>query len=445
MKDFFKKFKLGPHYAMERFGVSVAILLIFTILLSTGIGVHVVHANSELMSTKAIYTKEFTSSVTETSGTVEKIYSNEDKTDCFIVLKFDNVDLISTNAKDYMMFLTGSDKDINKQKLKSHPGGMIYMFGSTGYMGIHLFEEKGFPKQILSLTIRCNNQIKKVDESEDEDDDDDDSLAAQYSDESFKTHDQFRIYFNPAGTDAENGPFLDDSKVDIKKMYYYITLSDRETELRKKLSLAVANLNNQLNLVNEYGRRLTEDDGMQLPALPPEVNGDYITAKDKDGNELKKDIDVWRNSDNKVVDSENVVLYYNSPNVLSGGVNFNWQDKSAQEGYLADLYDGEDYAGYLDKLSETSKPSLSTTEFRWYRKDGSEFVYSASGGSSREGDNKTVNADITNYTKAISDYFNLKKSYQCDLLLQLLDIEYEGFVVSKRFSINDTLGVLTLY
>lgn len=449
MKKGLSKLHFDSHHAIERFGMLVSILLILSVLLSITTISHVVKTKAETLTTTAIYTKSFTSSLSETKGTFEKLYANEARTDCFVLFKFQGTDKISTDAKDYKLYMTGSDEKGGKRDLKSHPGATIYMFGTTGYMGIHLFDANGFPKQVLMLTVRCTNQLQVESANHVNDDDKDDNKSSlgnqEYADESFNKHDQFRVFFNPAATEAEPGPFLDDEKMDIKSIYYFIALIDREIELKKQLDGELSQMVTQLNLIDEYGRRLTDDDNMQLPELPPEIKGDTFVAKNSDGEILTKKLDVWKDSEGNTVPNDEVSYYFKPGKILDGGVDFDWQDSTILEGYLPKLYKGEDYALYLDELTSKQTPTMTTKDFRWFRKNGTEFAYSASGGTTREGNAKTIQNDITQYTKALDDYFSLKRTYETSSLIDLLDLEFEGYIAYERRTTNDNLDVLTLY
>ena len=451
MKKKLSVLHFDSHHAIERFGMLVSVLLILSIILSVTTIAHVVKTKADTLNNKAIYTEKFTSSLSSTKGEVRKIYANKNKTDCFVLLKFESTDNISTDAKDYKLFLTGSDTKAKKEELKSHPGATIYMFGTTGFMGIHLFSESGFPQQVLSLTVRCTNQLTVESGNHVKDDDKDnknnssDSNTSEYADASFAKHDQFRIYFNPAATEAELTDFLDAPKMDVKRIYYNIAVADREHEVDAKLDEQLAQMATQLNLIDEYARRLDIDDNMQIPELPAEIKGDNFVAKNAQGKILTKKSDVWKDDEGNTVPNDEVLYYFKPGKVLDGGVDFTWQDSNVFDGYFKQIYNGENYAAYLDSITATTKSTLSTKEFRWFKKDGSEFKYSASGGTSRDGNVKDVQNDISKYVKALEDYFGLKQTYESELLIDLLDLELECHNAYERRTSNDALDVITLY
>ena len=435
MKDFLKKFKLDAHHAIERFGILVLVLTISTVIILTSITTHVVTTNAHALDEKAIYTEKFTSSLTSTQGTVYDIYTNKDNTSCFVLLNFADTSKISTNAKDYKLFLTGSNPDGEKKKIETQPAAVLYMFGSTGYMGIHFVSKTGFAKQVLMLTVRCTKQLQETKESSDQ----------EYEDGSFASHDQFRIYFNPAGTDATVADFLDEPKFNIAAMYYSCVVKDREAEKRADLNETLSGMSTQMNVIEEYGRRLTDEDGMQLPELPESIAGDKITAKAIDGRHIEWKTDVWVDDNDKVVGKNELNYYLESDYVIKGGVDFNWQDGNVYDGYLKDLYPGTNYEYFFKQLSDEKDAGFSPGEWKWYRKDGSLFNYSATGGNGRGSDNGSLNADIKSYIDAVQKYYDTKRDYEVKFLLELLDLELEVRNVSNRWTVNDALELMTIY
>ena len=435
MKDFVKKFKLDAHHSIERFGILVLILTISTVILMTSITTHVVSTNAHALDDKAIYTEKFTSSLTDTKGEVHNIYTNKDNTSCFVLLYFKDTSKVSTNAADYKLFLTGSNPEGTKEKIKTQPAGVIYMFGSTGYMGIHLVSKDGFAKQVMMLTVRCTKQLQDAEVSEKD----------EYADGSFKSHDQFRIYFNPAGNDAVQADFLDAPKFDISSMYYSCVAYDKEQEKRTELNDALYSMSTQLNVIDEYGRRLSEEDGIQLPQMPEQVAGDTIQAKAADGRTVTWKTDVWVDENGKAVNKEDLNYYLISKYRVKGGVDFLWQDGNVYDGYLKDLYPGNNYEYFFNQLKGEKDPSIQFGDWQWYRKDGSLFNYSASGGDSRGTTDGALNADIKAYVDAIDAYYTSKRNYETKLLLELLDIELEVINVSSRWTVNNSVDLMTIY
>ena len=181
------------HKRMETFAVSFGIL-IFGILVVTivSFGMFIQQQNNTL-SSKAIYTTDFSTSKTNIPGTVVGVYASEDRTKAFILMKFDDVKSISTNANNYQVFMTGINGQKRRETLKSSPAGSVYVFGNSGYMGIYLVNNEGFPTQILDIVVRANAELVKKS---------DNVSSENTNDESFSNYDQFRIYANPGATDA---------------------------------------------------------------------------------------------------------------------------------------------------------------------------------------------------------------------------------------------------
>ena len=130
---------------------------------------------------------------------------------------------------------------------------------------------------------------------------------------------------------------------------------------------------------------------------------------------------------------------------IKGGVDFRWQDGNVYDGYLKDLYPGSNYEYFFNQLKEEVEPSIQYGDWQWYRKDGSQFNYSASGGNSRGTTDGELNIDIKAYIDAIDAYYTAKRDYETKLLIELLDIELEVINVSSRWTVNNSVDLMTIY
>ena len=71
---------------------------------------------------------------------------SEDKTKCFIMLRWTDMTNVVTDASAYSMFLCGAGQDGDYEQILSRPvGTVLHVRGATGYMGIYLVDTNGFP------------------------------------------------------------------------------------------------------------------------------------------------------------------------------------------------------------------------------------------------------------------------------------------------------------
>ena len=107
---FFRRF--GPHYAIERFGVMFLSLFTAMCILLVSIGISKFRYDTQSLSGMAVYTNAFSMSLSGTEGSVRGVYSNNDHTKAFVLLKFADMTNLPVKASDYSLYLTGADRDM---------------------------------------------------------------------------------------------------------------------------------------------------------------------------------------------------------------------------------------------------------------------------------------------------------------------------------------------
>lgn len=406
------------HKRMETFAVSFGILL-FGILVVTVIsfGMFVQQQNNTL-SSKAIYTTDFSTSKTNISGTVVGVYASEDRTKAFILMKFDDVKSISTNANNYQVFMTGINGQKRRETLKSSPAGSVYVFGNSGYMGIYLVNNEGFPTQILDIVVRANAELVKKS----------DNVSNEYAnDESFSNYDQFRIYANPGATDATVLKCLSNGDAPaVKDLYNETVVTNQEAAIRKDLYADLDDMITAQANIKEYTDRLSAQDGVQVPAQPDSINGDSV-AKLKDG-----------------------TYAYDFKSVVPGGYNFDWQNRYVADGYLKGIYEqlgdptmtSDALFAKMNKESQIANNTMDTN-INWKLKDGT-LVKDLNSGSNN-GRYQQINADCEGLVTAWRNYYTVKDKFQRTDLGRLLDLEATTDLVVSSSSINTNDNVLRLY
>lgn len=407
------KLKLGKHYKIERFGVMfVSLFLLLVCCVGVCLRADMVR-NNEVRAAQAVYTTEFATSRTGVSGKVIDVYKSEDGKGCMVLLKFDDITKVSTDAKNYQMFLTSAFVSGNPLYMSYAPSGSIYMFGSSGYMGIYLYSATGFGTEILDLVVRCNSELVPVQ-----------GANAVGDDASFAKYDQFRVYFNPSGTNAAVVSCLNDNDFTLFEVYEELICREREQSIRLTLQTDLKQLYADLNLIAEYENRfgLIGIDGatMVVPERPVGILGDSVTI------------------------DENGKYIYHCEQVVPRGVNFDWEAGSIKDGYSDSVIpEGMSYTSWISQLNkETGNVRLPKAD-DWFLSDGTAWVdYNT---QDTIGPVKDMNTTISLLTNAYKSYYEHKKDYQIDHLRSLLLLELEARNVESYYTINTSEDVLIIY
>lgn len=267
-RQFMHRFKLGSHYKMERFsvifGTMMVMLMLFTVV---GFTNHKRDQNQQL-STKALYSETVEFSLSGQTGTIDNVYTDPDGKRAVMLINMEDISNLSVDASTYELFLTGFEK-----KLKQEPEASLFVFGSSGYIGVELYDERGLPNQVLEFTLRANSQVhENTEELSDED-------LESMEDASFGEHDQAQFYANVGAADAIDMDVLSDS-LDPIELYYALVGRHDENEIFDRIEEHTSELDRLLARHNEYSNRLVEL-GYEAPKMPTFMDGDYV---DDEGN-----------------------------------------------------------------------------------------------------------------------------------------------------------------
>lgn len=444
------KFKLDNHHRMERFGV-MFLSLVLLLGLFTGISFKKHYDNSQVtLGAMAKYTTSCTWSKTGQTMSVVDVYRNDDYTKAFILLQMDStvVKKISTDSSEYQMFMTSRDGITTK------PTGSIYIFGNTGYMGLMFTDNSGFHPDLYNVIVRNYKRLTS------------DVADEVYDDESFNKYNQIQIYANFAGSNAVVADFLNKDDPELTDIYADVISFSEEQPVREQLNETLIAMNDQMSLINEYGRRLTSL-GIKVPALPKPIANDYVTDDvsltannpsgfDEDMIDMSDavinsgyNLSVDTSDENKGGYVNSNKLYLVTDFVFPGGYMYNYQDMKLTDHYLdtltGDLTFKQFVARKSDEKSMTSTVDnmygVSNYYTKWEKTDGSELDFS---GIELAGDTELKNA-ISDYTSAVSTLYGLKESYQTDYLYQLMKIEADAESTTAIFSVNSDADVLAIY
>lgn len=308
------RFKLGPHHKMERFiatvGVTMTFLLLFTVVAFANHRTDV----KEMNTTQALFTQNFSFSLSGESGTVEGIYGNKDRTDVSTLIKLSNPGEMSMNADNYQLFITGQNK------MKQEPKVTFALFGSTGYGMVRFQHDEPIEQNILEVTIRSNENLSGRDSENTEfttDVDDD-------RDNSYSQHDQARIYINPGAEGVEVFDGYKSGEDDPVKLYMMLVADAQDKEIHSEIKAQEKELEKLLKREKEYSSRLVSS-GYVPPEQPWFIKGDYV---DDDG------------------------VFRPAKNVTRAFV-FDYWSNTIHEGYLNQVIDSmSEYNDYMKKQSD---------------------------------------------------------------------------------------------
>ena len=412
MEKIKQKLKLDRHHLMERFGV---LMLVIMAMLVSSIGLTFAKYrkdNSETLTSQAVYTSAFTTSKTDLTGSVVDVFSNKNHTKAFVLLKFDSTESMSIDAKNYEIYLTGSNMSTSKTKLKSKPTGCIYVFGHTGYMGVYLVDNRSFTSQIIKMTVRNYSELQEAESDK----------QVVYDDESYNKYDQFDVYFNPGASGTTNVDCLNTKTVTPSAIYSDIVAAPMETEYKAALNDDLKNMKLQINKILDYRTSRFVNDGIAIPDMPKELKGDSVSDPDENG-------------------------YYHltTKTVVPGGYDVEWQTGSVKEGYLDKMCNGMSYSEFFaskeKEQSESEDDTASWTSTEWYRTDGSRIVM----GETRLDAETAIQNDIEGYKQALNDYYSLKKKYMTTDMYNLLLLEANTKSVDTYYTVNDSDSSIFIY
>lgn len=392
----------GKHKKIERFMVTFFTISV-PLILMTGISIYNKFGlDDQMLISRAIYTTEATFSRTNETSKVVGVYTNSDKTRGMVLIKFSDGVNISSNASDYKVFTTASNLKKGKEDLTSKPAGSIYVFGTSGYIGLYFVDNGGFNSQIFKSTIRMEKEFKSVDDKK--------IVKEQLPGESYSQYDQADFYYNLGASEATKLTTLDNAEFSIQDFYVEAVGSKLNNDKRKEITDNLNNMSKTMLQIREMKSRLesTSVDGVGLivPDLPKEISSDNFSGSGDD-------------------------ILYSTDYVYPGGLNFNWKDIDLKKGYFKSINnkyinpDDLSLSKFLVKLREQQSKSDAVKKFehQWVMSDGSKFEdFVRTIGLDNSGV-ESMNSNVTNYTSLLDSYMEMKQAYQTKDLKDLLSLD----------------------
>ncbi len=428
VKNAGKKLKLDSHHMIERFGVLMGVLTVsFGLLVASGIGFSI-EKNNKQLTNQAVYTTGFTTSKTNIKGQTVGVYTSQDRTKALVLLKFDSVTAVAADAKDYQSFLTATSLNLNQERPIGDPKGSIYVFGTSGYIGVYLVNSAGFQSQILNLTMRAKSELVVPNTP---------ASQANNIDTSFQDYDQWRVYFNPGGAEAQHVKALDAATPDVRQMFYETVTQPQEAAIRttldadlKKMQTSLADVTEKTNrlsttTVGDTGVKVVAPGAMDPSRIPAAIAGDKVTGKEKVGDTAS-------------------TLKLESNQVLSGGYDFDWRSGSVMEGYLDKLTPaGMDYVTFLSKKGTEPAPQIDVSDrtMNWTLTDGQLLANVNLSNPAYV----TISQNVRDLTQAYQTYFADKKTYAVNDLPQLLNLEVQLRSIESNTTVNGEKNAMLVY
>ena len=378
---------------------SVTIPLVFM----TGVSIYNKFGlDDQMLASRAVYTTDATFSRTNQTSKVVGVFTNSDKTRGMVLIKFADGVNISSSASDYKVFTTASNLKKGKEDLASKPAGSIYVFGTSGYIGLYFVDNGGFNSQIFKSTIRMEKEFKSVDDKQ--------IVKEQLPGESYSEYDQADFYYNLGATQVTKLETLDNPDFSIQDFYVEAVGSKLNTDLRKKITDNLNTMSKTMLQIRELKSRLesTAIDGVGLvvPDLPKEISSDSFSGSGDD-------------------------ILYTTNYVYPGGLNFNWKDIDLKKGYFKSINnksinpDDLTLSKFLVRLRDQQNKSdvVKKFEHQWVMSDGSKFEdFVRTIGLDNSGV-ESMSSNVTTYTTLMDTYMETKYNYQTKDLKDLLSLD----------------------
>ena len=409
---------MNKHKKIERFMFSFFSILIPLILMSFVSIYNKFGVDKNTLSSRAVYTTEAVFSRTNQTGKVVGVYTNEEKTRGMVLIKFDNGVNISSSASDYKVFTTASNLKQGKENLSSKPEGSVYVFGTSGYIGLYFVNNAGFESQIFKSTIRMEKEFKTVDEKV--------VKGKELSGESYSKYDQADFYYNLGASQATKLTTLENADFSVQDFYV-------EALGTKVNNDKVAQINERLNRMSKLMLQIRE---MKSRLESTSVDNTKLVVPDIP-NEIK--------SDNFSGSGDSIL--YTTDYVYPGGLNFNVKDVDLKTGYFKSINnsklnpDNLSVSRFLAKLKneQSNATYLSKYEPKWTMSDGSKLEDFVKNIGVDNVAVSSMNDNIQTYVNLVNAYLTDKIGYQTGDLRDLLslDISLENATTNVDSASND--------
>lgn len=380
----------------------------------------------------AVYTTNSTMSLSKNNAEIIDVFKSKDGTKAVLLFKFDNMANLSTDAKNYRLFLTATSFSMKREPLISNPVGGLYVFGDSGYMAVYLIDKSGIKNQILDLIIRQNKSLGVYDDVELD--------PKDFNDDSFYNFDQMKIYFNPYGKKAKVAEFLETNTIDVYDMYNEMINKEQVFDLKDKLNKKLYEMHIDMERIDELKSKLSRY-GLTVKSIPDSIAEDTIIATYKGEDLTLTENGQYITKDNEVILEKDIDWVLKTPYTVKGGFDFDWRNKDIKDRILDELRENKSEYDYLKSLrsqKENSQNTFQMSQVIIVDKNGNDIDFSSDSNVLKEYSSRLQGA-ISDYTTALSAYFNNKYDYQVSLLGGLIDLELHSKLANIEYTYADDI------
>ena len=412
------------HFKLQIFGV--VFFIVIGVFLANLFSMKIVYDNGvrQYMTSTVKFTSSFQMSLSGVKGTVDNVFVDKARKQCFILATLNEADMLTMDASQYQMFVTNTTQDgIIVGKPREQLTGEIYMFGTTGRIGLYFMSATPFDNQIKKVTLRSYKKYTANTSPH--------FVTTQTDAKYYQCH----IYFNPGGTSAQSIEFLEKhvpgTDFKMSEIYRQINTVNEYEQVRKDLETCQSNMISVINRIAEYKNRLTVNYGLSLPEYPEWIKGDKfdpVEVKDEAGN--------VKSTYYKFVPSF----------ILPGGTDFDWRQGTVNEGYYHLVPDKGEMSmrDYLLKLGADKKErKVDNAKFDvWYYSDGTEVEFVESYATKYE---QEMQKTMEEYQQLFNDYLSFKTKYQVELLPMFIEMELASETIGQAYTVRRGTEAVVLY
>ena len=449
------RFRLGPHNTMERFCATFIVFVVALGLIVSSAAYQKVQNSKITLTEQAIYGMgETMFSLTQDVVKIDGLWTNDSHTKAFIMIHMPGgVTNLSAQAEDYQMFMTGVNGEIN-----GTPSGSIYVFGSTGYIGLGFTNSAGFEPAAYKITLRNISYLSEGDQEA--------AAAAHDGKEgSYMHHNEMNIVANFAASGAQTAEFYAKADYTATDIYNELVQSNLIAAKAAECDEIVATINSNMRKANEYAERIETAGISQEDYLPAAIYVDSVTITEPlDTPKMFIDGSMLYMTSGKLdsasgfyacVDTNNTEqfpdgskLYYQTGYVFPGGLNYNWQNLTAHTDLLSEIVPPDmSYPQFVEYLNQQQTTFTVDTSAKFGNyidtRNGTIFKKDATGALDLVSEDAKTN--ISNYEGVISEIFSKKRDLQTVKLRELAGLYYSSSAINDITSVYMNDDALVLY
>lgn len=390
--------KANKHYGIERFGIVFGILSmsLLAIIIVFSVQGHEADVKADLAQT--IYTSKSVSSVDGVTLDVTNVCRSADGTHAMILAKVDTEDSklsdISTDATAYDCRVMAINERGTHVAMQSAPmSGNVYVFGTTGYIGIYINCPNGVKRERLLVGLETSYLAKKSDTAD---------------------KDTWTMMVNLGADAAQVCDSLDAKTFDPTAFYAETIMNEQDTKLRATCDDDLQQMADLLTQINEAQSRVRKN-GVTLDGMVPSyVYGDKITGT----------------TDALTLETDTVAF---------GGFDCDWRSTDINGSYMAAACGSDktlDFLKYMKAGADTTVSSQELDPYTVSKKTLTSAVWLMSDGSAVSSASKDVQTSVTELTGYWNRYMELKYKYQCTDVYALMTLEMQKSVIADTYTVS---------